>query len=168
LSQKSNENIGIVSLVGKYRTGKSFLLNRVILNMQDNSGFEVGPSFKPCTKGIWLWSEPLIIQNNHSKNPFPCFLIDTEGLEAYDEEVNHDSKIFLISVLISSLFIFNSFGAIDEMTLNTLSFIVNLSKSIKIKSVNKEDNEEDLGEYFPTLLWLLILFCRGFFFKIRR
>ena len=155
LSQKSNENIGIVSLVGKYRTGKSFLLNRVILNMQDNSGFEVGPSFKPCTKGIWLWSEPLIIQNNHSKNPFPCFLIDTEGLEAYDEEVNHDSKIFLISVLISSLFIFNSFGAIDEMTLNTLSFIVNLSKSIKIKSVNKEDNEEDLGEYFPTLLWLL-------------
>ena len=30
LCQKSNENIGIISLVGKYRTGKSFLLNRVI------------------------------------------------------------------------------------------------------------------------------------------
>ena len=162
LSQKSNEKIGIMSLVGKYRTGKSFLLNRVILNMDDNSGFEVGHSIKPCTKGIWLWSEPLIIQNNHSKNPFPCFLIDTEGLEAYDEEVNHDSKIFLISVLMSSLFIFNSFGAIDEMTLNTLSFILNLSKSIKIKSVNKEDNEEDLGEYFPTLLWLL----RDFYLKL--
>ena len=155
LCQKTNERIGIISLVGKYRTGKSFLLNKVILNMQNNSGFEVAHSVKPCTKGIWLWSEPLIIQNNHSPTPFPCFLIDTEGLEAYDEEVNHDSKIFLISVLISSLFIFNSFGAIDEMSLNTLSFILNLSKSIKIKSVNLEDNEEDFGEYFPTLLWLL-------------
>ena len=155
LCLKSNENIGIISLVGKYRTGKSFLLNRVLLNMRNNSGFEVGPSVKPCTKGIWLWSEPLIIQNNHSPSPFPCFLIDTEGLEAYDEEVNHDTKIFLISVLISSLFIYNSFGAIDETALNTLSFILNLSKFIKIKSVNKEDNEDEFAEYFPTLLWLL-------------
>ena len=155
ISQKTNENIGIVSLVGKYRTGKSFLLNRVILDMQNNSGFEVGPSINPCTKGIWLWPEPLIIQNNHSKNPFPCFLIDTEGLGAYDEEINHDSKIFLISVLISSLFIYNSFGAIDEMALNSLSFILNLSKYIKIKSINKEDNEDDFAKYFPSLLWLL-------------
>ena len=155
LCQKSNENIGIISLVGKYRTGKSFLLNRVILNIENNSGFEVGPTFKPCTKGIWLWSEPLMIQNNHSKTPFPCYLIDTEGLGAYDEEVNHDTKIFLIAVLMSSLFIFNSFGAIDEMALNSLSFILNLSKSIKIKSINKEDNEDEFAEYFPTLLWLL-------------
>ena len=155
LSQKTNENIGIISLVGKYRTGKSFLLNRVILNRKQNSGFDVGPTFKPCTKGIWIWSEPLIITNNHCNKPFPCFLIDTEGLGAYDEEVNHDSKIFLIAILISSLFIFNSFGAIDEMAINSLSFVLNLSKTIKIKSVNKEDNEEELAEYFPTLLWLL-------------
>ena len=113
LSQKANENIGIISLVGKYRTGKSFLLNRVILNRKQNSGFDVGPTFKPCTKGIWIWSEPLIVTNIHCPKPFPSFLIDTEGLGAYDEEVNHDSKIFLIAILISSLFIFNSFGAID-------------------------------------------------------
>ena len=155
LSQKTNENIGIISLVGKYRTGKSFLLNRVILNRQQNSGFDVGPTFKPCTKGIWIWSEPLIISNTHCSSPFPCFLIDTEGLGAYDEEINHDSKIFLIAVLISSLFIFNSFGAIDEVAINSLSFVLNLSKTIKIKSINKEDNEEELAEYFPTLLWLL-------------
>ena len=99
ICEKSNESIGIISLVGKYRTGKSFLLNRVILNLENNSGFEVAHSIKPCTKGIWLWSEPLIIENNHSKTPFPCFLIDTEGLEAYDEEVNHDSKYFLFQFL---------------------------------------------------------------------
>ena len=157
LSQEQYKNIGIISLVGKYRTGKSFLLNRVILNRKQSSGFGVGPTFKPCTKGIWIWSDPIMITNNHSPNPFPCFLIDTEGLGAYDEEINHDSKIFLIAVLISSLFIFNSFGAIDETAINSLSFVLNLSKTIKIKSsnLNKDENESELAQYFPTLLWLL-------------
>ena len=107
LCQSQYKNLGIISLVGKYRTGKSFLLNRVILNQNQKSGFGVGPTFKPCTKGIWIWSEPIMVTNVHSPNPFPCFLIDTEGLGAYDEEINHDSKIFLIAVLISSLFIYN-------------------------------------------------------------
>ena len=155
LSQKSNETLGIISLVGKYRTGKSFLLNRVILNRKEKIGFNVGPTFKPCTKGIWIWSDPLIINNVHSSQPFPSYLIDTEGLGAYDEEINHDSKIFLIAVLISSLFIYNSFGAIDENQVNNLSFVLNLSKTIKIKSISIEDNEEELAKYFPTLLWLL-------------
>ena len=106
LSSQNNENIGIISLVGKYRTGKSFLLNRVLLERKQINGFGVGPTFKPCTKGIWIWSEPLMITNSHSKKPFPVYLIDTEGLGAYDEEINHDTKIFLISILISSLFIF--------------------------------------------------------------
>ena len=155
LSQKCNDTLGIISLVGKYRTGKSFLLNRVILNRKENFGFSVGPTFKPCTKGIWIWSDPLMINNVHSPEPFPCYLIDTEGLGAYDEEINHDSKIFLIAVLISSLFVYNSFGAIDENQINNLSFVLNLSKTIKIKSVSIEDNEEELAKYFPTLLWLL-------------
>ena len=157
LSQDKYKNIGIISLVGKYRTGKSFLLNRVILNRNQKSGFDVGPTFKPCTKGIWIWSDPIMINNVHSPNPFPCFLIDTEGLGAYDEEINHDSKIFLIAVLISSLFIFNSFGAIDETAINSLSFVLNLSKTIKIKNnnSNNDENESELAQYFPTLLWLL-------------
>ena len=114
LSKNTNNNIGIISLVGKYRTGKSFLLNRVLLNITQSGGFGVGPTIRPCTKGIWIWPEPLMIKNKNSPESFPCYLIDTEGLEAYDEEVNHDSKIFLIAILISSLFIFNSFGPIDE------------------------------------------------------
>ena len=155
LSQKGNENIGIISLVGKYRTGKSFLLNRIILNRKENLGFGVGPTIRPCTKGIWIWSDPLMISNVHNPGPFPTYLIDTEGLGAYDEEINHDSKIFLIAVLISSLFILNSVGTLDENEINNLSFVLNLSKTIKIKSVSIEDNEEELSRYFPTLLWLL-------------
>ena len=90
LISQNHENIGIISLVGKYRTGKSFLLNRVLLEKKQINGFGVGPTFKPCTKGIWIWSDPLMVTNSHSKTPFPVFLIDTEGLGAYDEEINHD------------------------------------------------------------------------------
>jgi len=40
-----------------YRTGKSFLLNRVLLNRQD--GFGIGPTVNPWTKGLWIWKAAL-------------------------------------------------------------------------------------------------------------
>ena len=129
LTNQNLKNIGIMSLVGKYRTGKSFLLNKILLNNNDKNslnGFNVGPTIKPCTKGIWIWSDPIIINNKNFNESFPCFIIDTEGLNAYDEEINQDTKIYLIAILISSLFIYNSFVPIDEPALETLSFIINL------------------------------------------
>ncbi len=165
LSNPSNKKIGIISLVGKYRTGKSFLLNKVIINNNESNtdGFAVGPTIKPCTKGIWLWSKPLIINGDSNEGQFPTYLIDTEGLGAYDEDINHDSKIFLIAILISSLFIYNSIGTIDENALSNLSFILNLSKSLKLK--NNEDininnisdinTDNELAKYFPILFWVL-------------
>ena len=49
LKNPIHKTIGIISLVGKYRTGKSFLLNRVLLNNKKD-GFGVGPTIRPCTK----------------------------------------------------------------------------------------------------------------------
>lgn len=40
--------IGVVSVAGMYRTGKSYLLNRMLLNR--SQGFGVGPTINPCTK----------------------------------------------------------------------------------------------------------------------
>lgn len=50
LLRNEKEKIGIIAVAGKYRTGKSFLLNRIILNKTDASGFGVGPTINPCTK----------------------------------------------------------------------------------------------------------------------
>jgi hypothetical protein len=44
LCREDYRNISIISLVGKYRTGKSFLLNRVLLNQKKENGFDVGPT----------------------------------------------------------------------------------------------------------------------------
>ena len=160
LSKSENKQIGVLSLVGKYRTGKSFLLNRVLIEKKSLKGFDVGPTIRPCTKGIWLWSSPLMISNKNCPTSFPAYLIDTEGLGAYDEEINHDSKIFLIAILISSLFIYNSFGTIDEVALNNLSLILNLSKSLKLRNNSnvlnsKESDDKEMAKYFPSLFWLL-------------
>lgn len=43
--------LGAISVVGKYRTGKSFFINRVLLNKK-KSGFNVGATINPCTKVI--------------------------------------------------------------------------------------------------------------------
>jgi len=57
-----------------------------------------------------------------------AIIIDTEGFGGMDENVNHDTRIFLFSLLLSSYFIYNSVGNIDENALNTLNLIVNLAK----------------------------------------
>ena len=49
--------LGIVAVAGMYRTGKSYLLNRMLLNRSD--GFGVGHTINPCTKGVWMWSRPV-------------------------------------------------------------------------------------------------------------
>lgn len=46
----SGRKLGIVCIVGKYRTGKSYLINKVILERTNNDGFKVGPTVNPCTK----------------------------------------------------------------------------------------------------------------------
>jgi len=66
----------------------------------------------------------------------PVLVMDTEGFGGIDEDTNHDTRIFLFSILLSSYFIFNSQGTIDENALTSLSLILNLAKDIKIKNDN--------------------------------
>jgi hypothetical protein len=37
-------------------------------------------------------------------------VIDTEGIGALDEDSNHDTKVFSLAILLSSLFIYNRCG----------------------------------------------------------
>jgi Guanylate-binding protein, N-terminal domain len=122
------EKIGVIAVAGKYRTGKSFLLNRIILNKTDQGGFGVGPTINPCTKGLWIWSKPIEVEKQSGEPPFKVFIIDSEGIGAFNEDQNHDTRIFLLALLLSSYFIYNSMGTIDENALQNLSLIVNLSK----------------------------------------
>lgn len=73
-----------------------------------------------------------------------------------DEGTNHDSRIFLFSLLLSSYFIYNSVGSIDENSLNSLSLIINLAKEIQTKkSCLSAADDADIAQYFPSFLWVV-------------
>ena len=139
--------LGVISVAGMYRTGKSYLLNRMLLNR--SNGFSVGPSINPCTKGLWMWNKtiPAHTPNGEAIN---VIIIDTEGIGATDEDQNHDNKIMTLAILLSSYFIYNSLGTIDENAIQNLSFIVNITKNIQNKN-----NDKDFALYLPSFMWVI-------------
>ena len=83
--------------------------------------------------------------------------MDTEGLGALDEDSNHDARIFSLALLLSSYFVYNSVGSIDESALQNLNLVVSLTKHIHIKSQGKsEDTDpEEFSKYFPAFMWVV-------------
>lgn len=82
--------------------------------------------------------------------------MDTEGLGGVDENKNHDSRIFTLAVLLSSFFIYNSKGAIDENALQNMSMVVNLANNIQVKEfTDKIASVREVNQYFPFMLWVL-------------
>ena len=154
LNSLNSQKLGVISIVGKYRTGKSYFVNKVLLNRKKQKGFAVGPTINPCTKGIWLWKKLMNAKDFGAENDMDVLILDTEGFGGIDENVNHDTRIFLFSILLSSFFIYNSVGSIDEGALQSLSLIVNLAKDIKVKNKG-ENTDEEIKENFPTFLWVI-------------
>lgn len=140
-----------------YRTGKSYLLNRMLLNRQ--TGFNVGPSVNPCTKGLWIWGTP-ISGFTPDGQPINVLIVDSEGIGGLDEDNNHDMRIFSLALLLSSYFLYNSVGSIDENALSSLSLVVNITKHIQFKSSAEDSPEteediENLLEYMPSFMWVV-------------
>ena len=63
LNSLTETKLGVISVVGKYRTGKSFLINRVLLE-EKGKGFNVGPTINPCTKVHYFPSVLVMSYNN--------------------------------------------------------------------------------------------------------
>ncbi|XP_048076272.1 guanylate-binding protein 4-like isoform X7 [Ursus arctos] len=69
---KISQPVVVVGIVGLYRTGKSYLMNRLA---GQNHGFVLGSTVRSETKGIWMWCVPHPSKLNHT-----LVLLDTEGL----------------------------------------------------------------------------------------
>jgi hypothetical protein len=149
-------------VAGVYRTGKSFLLNRCLLNVQGGRGFGVGPSINPCTKGLWVWGTPLVGYTDDGEQ-INVLVIDTEGIGGLDEDNSHDMRIFSLAVLLSSYFVYNSMGSIDENALQGMSFVTSLSKHIRCTTEKDQDasdhnwagsaGEDHLVQHMPRFMW---------------
>jgi len=150
------DTMGVIAAAGPYRTGKSFFLNK-LLKCKKNTGFGVGSTSQACTKGLWLSLKTIDAVNPDTKEPFTCIVIDTEGIGSLDASSTHDTRIFCLALLLSSFFIYNSNGTIDENALSTLALVANMSEHVRVSSnqESKQSSEEQLGQYFPEFLWLV-------------
>jgi hypothetical protein len=144
LKSLSTSSLHVISVAGKYRTGKSYILNRVLLNRKE--GFSVGHTINACTKGLWMWPELIRLEGKD------CLIIDTEGLGSLEEGESTDLKIFLLALLFSSQLIYNSVGSIDEQAIESLSLVIQLATVLQRQ--DKYDSQE-LVNTFPAFMWLL-------------
>ncbi|KAM5152256.1 guanylate-binding protein 3-like [Mantella aurantiaca] len=136
----------VVGIVGMYRTGKSYLMNKLA---QAQRGFELGATVQSKTKGIWMWCVPHPTMDKHT-----LVLLDTEGLGDVEKgDKRNDMNIFCLCVMLSSALVYNSKGTIDEDAIEKLRFVSELAKIIKVKSKDNEDEEDEYSRHFPIFIW---------------
>ena len=142
--KKYDKPIKVVSIVGTYRTGKSYLLNRL---MGRNDGFPLGSTVNSKTKGIWMW-----IGDHPGDSGRALLLLDTEGLNDVKKgNKTHDAKIFTLAILLSSIFVYNSKGTIDAQALEGLHVATELSSHIR----TEQKGYTEFSEFFPSFIWAL-------------
>nr|CCA27005.1 guanylatebinding protein putative [Albugo laibachii Nc14] len=171
--ERISGRVVVLTIAGYYRTGKSFLLNALIaralksgLTTTHNeisneekdrlSGFQVAGTVNACTKGIWMWAEPL-----QYRDATTILFLDTEGLNATRCENNHDIKLFSLLLLLSSTLIYNSRGTIDSHALEDLSLMLNISNHIR-SNLESESSSEKASVY-PSFIWVV----RDFTLKLK-
>ncbi|XP_072505102.1 guanylate-binding protein 7-like [Notamacropus eugenii] len=138
----------VVAIVGLYRTGKSYLMNRLA---GKNKGFSLGSTVQSHTKGIWMWCVP-----HPSKFDHTLVLLDTEGLGDVEKgDSKNDSWIFALAILLSSTFVYNSMSTIGHQALEQMQYVTEVTELIKAKASPNaigEDSPEFVG-FFPDLVW---------------
>ncbi|KAI1887376.1 hypothetical protein AGOR_G00189660 [Albula goreensis] len=138
----------VVSIVGMYRTGKSYLMNRLA---GKDTGFSLGSTIQSETKGIWMWCVPHPCKNDHT-----LVLLDTEGLGDVEKgDQKNDNWIFALAVLLSSTFVYNSMGTINNEAVMSLHYVTELTEHIKVKSSQEkeEDTSSEYVRFFPAFVW---------------
>jgi hypothetical protein len=160
--------ICVIAIAGLYRTGKSFLVNRIV---GQQSGFVVGPTVEACTKGIWMWGRP-IETTLRDGSKASVIVLDTEGIGGTNATTQHDARVFSLATLLCSHLIYNSLGSISEDAISNLSFIANLTKHIHVSSQSggavstTEEGGEGIPEddadpgaefsaFFPSFWWVV-------------
>ncbi|KAL3851355.1 hypothetical protein ACJIZ3_013237 [Penstemon smallii] len=151
LLQLVKEPVGVVSVCGRARQGKSYILNQLLGR---SSGFQVASTHRPCTKGLWMWSTPLR-RTALDGTEYSLLLLDSEGIDAYDQTGTYSTQIFSLAVLLSSMFVYNQMGGIDEAALDRLSLVTEMTKHIRVRASGGKSTPSELGQFSPIFVWLL-------------
>lgn len=139
------ECVAVLSIAGMARSGKSYLLSRIL---GSSDAFSLGHSMDPETFGIWIGTQVL------KNKDFTIVLVDTEGIDAASAEKKNDISLLVLTILLSSYFVFNTISVPKQAQLEDLECFVQLVKGLRVNQEGKEDYN-NFPAIFPDFLWLL-------------
>lgn len=124
----------VVSVADAYRQGKSFLLNFLLKYLRNNGrhdwladiniplqGFEWRPGSTRNTVGILLWNE-VFVMTKPGGEKVAVLLMDTQGTFDTETTLKDNTTIFSMSMLTSSVQVYNLMNNIKEDDLQHLQF----------------------------------------------
>jgi atlastin len=138
--------VSVVSVVGAFRTGKSFLLSWFLRYLHHltakpsgteektpwylsfetlgNDGFDWRGGSERNTTGIWMWSQPQFVNRTTAsgeKETMAVLLVDSQGMFDNETTMSLTASIFGLSTLLSSYQIYNVDKRIQEDNLQQLA-----------------------------------------------
>mmetsp|Transcript_25291 Transcript_25291/g.70837 ORF Transcript_25291/g.70837 Transcript_25291/m.70837 type:complete len:610 (+) Transcript_25291:119-1948(+) len=137
--------VAVVTVVGAFRTGKSFLLSWFLTYLHmlthpdevksdkpwykqveslGNDGFHWRGGSERNTTGIWMWSQPHFVKRtlpDGTKETIAVLLVDSQGMFDNETTMSLTSSIFGMSTLLSSYQIYNVDKLIQEDNLQQLA-----------------------------------------------
>lgn len=165
ISKHRTKKISVISLLGQYRTGKSFLLDLMLLRLnsigdekwwrsemkgEDHHLFTFRKQRDRVTTGIWFYSKPFV------NGETTIILMDTQGLFDLETPMEINKSIFSISTLLSSYQIFNVQNRISEDGLQQLEFFTEFARSaIKLNNKNSKKKIDVESFKFQRLEFLI-------------
>jgi len=128
-----NKKVCVLSVVGGFRQGKSFLLDFFIRYLENSgkpgwegeddaplTGFTWRGGSKRETTGLWMWSDPFIVKLPKTNEEIAIILLDTQGTFDTQSTMRENVTIFGLGTLISSMEIYNLMKQIREDDLQSL------------------------------------------------
>ena len=143
--RKIKSKIATISIVGKARTGKSLIAGELYAPGQIPCPFDLGHKMDACTYGIWVSAKT--IKHPH-KDDTVILIFDVEGTGFHQAENHNDMQLMVITLLISSYFIYNSKGTFDASALDEIKFVTELTENIH--STPNDDEGEDFKKCVYT------------------
>jgi hypothetical protein len=106
--------------------------------------FQTSGNVSACTSGIWIWAS-----SYHVTTDEPVYiLVDCEGSGNTANSKDHDARLFALAMLMSSYFMYNSRGVIDETSLSSLATVAAVARSAISPGQIAQRNK-------PRCMWIL-------------
>lgn len=155
LDKVGSRPFSIVSVNGKFRKGKSLLLNFYVQYLQALCGSKANPtdwfqpenipkSFHwrggaaPDTTGVNIWSEPFLFKNPATGREICILLLDTQGSFDDKTSTHQNAVVFAISALLASSLVMNVERDVSEEMLQFFRFFTSFAQL----ALENRDNPE--------------------------